>query len=85
VKFNEKEGAFYIIDYGKAEIRRTLPTGPPLPMPVVWPYGNGGVVWKVTKIGGAATTATFIPPPAAGATQSKPPPIAGIPELPPAG
>jgi hypothetical protein len=43
VKFNEKEGALYIIDFGKAEIRSTLPNGTPLPMPV----------WKITKTGNA--------------------------------
>jgi hypothetical protein len=57
-------------------------------MPVVWPYGNGGVVGKVTKTTGTAAgtnaTTTSIPPSAGGGAQSKPPPIAGIPGLPPA-
>ena len=60
VKFNEKEGALYIIDFGKAEIRSTLPNGTPLPMPVVWPYANSGVVWKITKTGTATPTASTI-------------------------
>jgi hypothetical protein len=56
-------------------------------MPVVWPYANGGVVWKVTKTTAATavgTNATSSTAPSAGGTQSKPPPIAGIPGLPPA-
>jgi glucose/arabinose dehydrogenase len=66
VKFNEKEGALYIIDFGKAEIRSILPNGTPLPMPVVWPYANSGVVWKVTKTG----TTTPAPPTTAATASS---------------
>ena len=80
VKFNEKEGALYIIDFGKAEIRSILPNGTPLPIPVVWPYANSGVVWKVTKTG------TGTPPPPTGApttgattTTKSPTGIPGVP------
>jgi hypothetical protein len=66
VKFNEKEGALYIIDFGKAEIKSILPNGTPLPMPVVWPYANSGVVWKVTKTG----TTTPAPPTTAATASS---------------
>jgi hypothetical protein len=83
VKFNEKEGALYIIDFGKAEIRSTLPNGTPLPMPVVWPYANSGVVWKITKTSTATpmTAATTTGAPTTNATTAAPSPT-GIPGVP---
>jgi hypothetical protein len=76
VKFNEKEGALYIIDCGKAEIRSTLPNVTPLPMPVVWPYANGGVVWKITK------TCTATPTTTTAAKTTEAPTTTGIPGVP---
>jgi hypothetical protein len=66
------------MDYGKVEIRTTLPNGAPLPMPVVWPYADVGVVWKITKVAANTTTS-------AGGTQSPTPspPIAAVPGLTP--
>jgi hypothetical protein len=49
IKFNEKEGALYIISAGKLEVRDTFPNGKPLPMPMLWGYAHTGVVWKVMK------------------------------------
>ena len=79
VKFNEKECSLYIIDFGKAEVRSTLPNGTPLPMPVVWPYANSGVVWKVTKTGTAATPPPTGSPTSNATTARSPTGIPGVP------
>jgi glucose/arabinose dehydrogenase len=73
VKFDLKGDAMYIADFGKVEIRTSNPAsgsgtdklafGAGLyPFAsihaTVWSYANTGVIWKVTKIGGNATTIT---------------------------
>jgi hypothetical protein len=52
--FNENEKALYIVSIGKVELRRELPIGTPMPIPLPWAYPNTGVVWKLTHSTGAS-------------------------------
>jgi glucose/arabinose dehydrogenase len=58
LKFNDKQGALYVVSFGKDEVRTKLPNGTPLPMPTPWAYAHTGVVWKIMKTGGSATANT---------------------------
>ena len=60
VSFSPDGNAMYIASLGKSEFRKTLPSGEPLPVPIIWMYPGTGVIWKVTR--------------AAAATVSEPPP-----------
>lgn len=70
LEFNPDGSALYIADFGKVEIRKITPEGAELPISVVWPYPNTGIIWKVTKssdgnnntsttLDAATTTAVF--------------------------
>jgi glucose/arabinose dehydrogenase len=65
VKFDLKGDALYVVSIGKTEVRSNVPvsnlTSSGLyPFATVhampWPYANTGVVWKITRDTGAATT-----------------------------
>src|SRR5918912_538552 len=59
VSFSPDGNAMYIASLGKSEFRKTLPTGEPLPVPIIWMYPGTGVIWKVTR----AEAATVSEPP----------------------
>jgi hypothetical protein len=54
VFFNENENALYIVSIGKVELRRELPIGTPLPIPLQGAYPYTGIVWKITYSTGAS-------------------------------
>jgi glucose/arabinose dehydrogenase len=54
VFFNENENALYIVSIGKVELRRELPIGTPLPIPLQGAYPYTGIVWKITHSTGAS-------------------------------
>ena len=60
LSFSPDGNALYIASIGKSEFRRTLPSGEPLPMPMIWMYPSTGVIWKVTKQ--VASTVSEPPP-----------------------
>lgn len=60
VSFSPDGNAMYIASIGKSEFRSALPSGEPLPVPIIWMYPGTGVIWKVTRASAASVSE---PPP----------------------